>query len=265
MIPYYYVTIPFTEYVVRILVSNDDGVQSPGLHLLADRLAESHEVWVVAPAEEQSAKSHSLTMHKPLRIREVEERRFSVSGTPADCVYIGIHHIVTELPDLVVSGINNGSNLGGDVHYSGTVAAAREAVLQGVPAIALSLERGSGDRTLHWETATHFAARIVQTAQHEGPGPAGLLNVNVPNLPLNEVKGMKACALSVRVYEPMVDRRLDPRGVPYVWIGGPHLRFEGGPDSDGTAIHEGWVTVTPLSSDITHRAELERLRGWTDE
>lgn len=232
--------------------------------VLAERLRADHEVWVVAPASEQSAKSHSLTMHDPLRLKEHGLRRYSVTGTPADCVYIALNDVMPEPPDLVVSGVNRGSNLGGDVHYSGTVAAAREGVLQGIPAVAVSLATEGASGPPHWDTGASIGVRVVDAVAAQPMGPQLVYNVNVPNTPLDAVRGIRAARLSIRVYAPMVDRRDDPRGKPYLWIGGPHLRFEGGPDSDGTCVQEGWATVTPLSCDITNDPELERIRAWTD-
>jgi len=250
---------------VRILVSNDDGIDSPGLHTLARALREEgHDVWVVAPRFEQSAKSHSLSMHDPLRIDEVGEQTFSVTGTPADCVYIAIHDLLPEPPDAVLSGINRGANLGSDVHYSGTVAAAREGALQGIPAIAVSLVLGPPDEPLHWRTAAAVALRSLRALQAQPLPDRTLLNVNVPPRPLDGIEGLRACQLGHRVYAPKVDHRVDPRGKQYVWIGGPHLRFDGGADVDGAAIAEGWATVTPIECDITDSAELERIRAWTD-
>lgn len=250
---------------MRLLLSNDDGFDSPGLRSLAERLRADHEVWVVAPESEQSAKSHSLTMHDPLRLRERGLRRFSVTGTPADCVYVALHDVMPAAPDLVVSGVNRGSNLGSDVHYSGTVAAAREGALQGIPAVAVSLEVSGSSSETHWETGASVGARVVEAVIAHPMGSKLVYNVNVPNHPLREVRGIRACRLSTRIYSPMVDRRQDPRGKPYLWIGGDHLRFEGGPDTDGRAVQAGWATVTPLSCDITNDPELERIRAWTDE
>ena len=249
---------------MRLLISNDDGIDSSGLATLADHLSGDHEVWVVAPATEQSAKSHSLTMHDPLRVTQHASRRFAVSGTPADCVYVALHDLMPQRPDVVLAGINRGSNLGGDVHYSGTVAAAREGALHGCAAVAVSLELNPDQPEHHWDTAARIAGRVVAHLSEHAMPPQLVYNVNVPDLPLDQVRGLKATRLSVRVYAQQVDRRRDPRGRTYVWIGGPHLRFEGGSDTDGTATHDGWATLTPLSCDITHYAELERIRGWTD-
>ncbi|MBX2801190.1 MAG: 5'/3'-nucleotidase SurE [Myxococcales bacterium] len=250
---------------MRLLLSNDDGVDAPGLAALADGLRENHEVWVVAPATEQSAKSHSFTMHDPLRVQQLGPRRYAVSGTPADSVYVALHGLLSEPPDMVISGINHGSNLGTDVHYSGTVAAAREGTLQGHPAIAVSLVSPAEGERAHWEAAVEVVERAIG-AMHRAPPPRGVFwSINVPNLPSAELRGLKVCRLGDRVYAPMVDRRSDPRGRLYVWIGGPHVRFEGGDDTDGNAVEAGWASITPLSAAITATDEMERLRDWTDD
>jgi 5'-nucleotidase len=250
---------------VRLLLSNDDGFEAAGLRALADALEPVSELWVVAPTTEQSAQSHSLTMHKPLRAHPRGPRRWAVTGTPADCIYVALHHLMRDgEPDVVVSGINNGSNLGPDVHYSGTVAAAREACLHGRQAIAVSLHRKHDDPELHWATAAACAARVVRALVH-APLPTGIfLNVNVPNLPAADLRGLKGCRLGERVYDPLVVERLDPRGRPYLWIGGPHLHFGDDPDGDGSSVEAGWTTVTPLSAAITSERDLERIRAWTD-
>lgn len=249
------------------MLSNDDGVDAPGLRALEQGLSASgeHEVWVVAPSSERSAQSHSLTMHKPLRASHRGGRRWAVSGTPADSVYVALHHVMAASPpDLVLSGINSGSNLGSDVHYSGTVAAAREACLHKFSAIAVSLHRSEADRggETHWETAVHVARRLI--ASWVGAPRGVFLNVNVPNIPSEQLRGLKAVRLGDRYYRILVDERLDPRGRPYYWIGGPHDRFGEDNASDGPSIEAGWATVTPLSADITNDRELIRLRAFTD-
>ncbi|MCB9688908.1 MAG: 5'/3'-nucleotidase SurE [Alphaproteobacteria bacterium] len=251
---------------MRVLISNDDGVDAPGLQALTSKLSRSEdEVWVVAPATEQSAQSHSLTMHRPLRVIRHGERRFAVTGTPADCIYLALHHVMPERPDIVVSGINAGSNLGTDVHYSGTVAAAREACLQGLPAIAVSLESAHDpERAAQWGTATAIAERVIRSVVASPLPPRVFLNVNVPNLPLPEVKGLKAARLSDRFYQPFVEERHDPRGRAYLWIGGRHSHFSDDPDSDGPAIEEGWATVTPMMATSTVEELITSLKGWTD-
>jgi len=249
---------------MRLLVSNDDGIDSPGLLTLAETLRAEHDVWVVAPRFEQSSKSHSLSLHDPLRIDEVGEQMYSVTGTPADCVYVAIHDLMPDRPDVVVSGINAGTNLGSDVHYSGTVAAAREGALQGLPAIAVSLVLARVGEGPHWQTAADVVVRVLGHLADQPMPPRTVLNVNVPPLPVAALKGIRACRLGHRHYTPSVDRRTDPRGKHYVWIGGPHLRFEGGDEVDGAAVEAGWATVTPLLCDITDIEELERIRAWTD-
>lgn len=250
---------------MRVLLSNDDGVDAPGISALFTRLQRTEDVWVVAPATEQSAQSHSLTMHRPLRVVRHGERRFAVSGTPADCIYLGLHHVMKGAPpDLVVSGINHGSNLGTDVHYSGTVAAAREACLQGYPAIAISLENPGEGTALQWGTASVVAERVIQALRDHPLPPRVFLNVNVPNLPHPELKGIKACRLSDRFYDPYVEERLDPRGRPYLWIGGRHSHFGDDPESDGPAVEAGWATVTPMTATSTVEELVSSLRSWTD-
>lgn len=248
---------------MNLLLANDDGIDAHGLRELEAAMGGLGTLWVVAPDKERSAQSHALTMHKPLFARDEGERRWSVSGTPADCVYLAIHRLLPDKPDLVISGINRGANLGYDVHYSGTVAAAREACLHGVPAVSISLHVGE-ERPLHWDTATSVARRVVERALAEPPAPGVHLNVNVPNVMRDELKGLRAVPLGERRYGHDVETRVDPRGRTYHWIGGPPLHMGGAPDEDGPAVEAGWATVTPLSITPHDLESLERLRGWTD-
>lgn len=245
---------PITLEGARILVTNDDGVQAPGIQVL-ERVARtlSDDVWVVAPETEQSATSHSLTVRRPLRLRRLSERRFSLDGTPTDCVVVGTTTVMKDRkPDLVLSGINLGSNLGEDVTYSGTVAAAMEASLLGLPAVALSQAR-RGDHDFRWETSEHFAADVVRKIASVGFAPDMLLNVNFPDLPVAEVRGVRVCGQGRRDVETEVVEGLDPGGRPYVWIG-DYMRDESADiDSDLAAINEGFITVTPLHLDLTER------------
>lgn len=250
-----------------MLLSNDDGADAPGLCALASALDADnrHEIWVVAPTSERSAQSHSLTMHKPLRAHHKGERRWAVSGTPADCVYVALHHLMrASPPDLVLSGINYGSNLGADVHYSGTVAAAREACLHGIRSIAVSLHRPPDDpeQEMRWETAIHVVRRLLD-AWTESPKGV-FLNVNVPNVLPERLRGLRTARLGERFYQSLVDERVDPRGRPYLWIGGPHIGFGEDSVTDGPSIAAGWATVTPLSADVTDERELIKLRALTD-
>ena len=249
---------------MELLVSNDDGIDSPGIQALARGLEALGRVWVVAPESERSAQSHALTMHKPLRAAKRGERQWAVSGTPADCVYFALHHVMPDAPKVVVSGINNGSNLGNDVFYSGTVAAAMEACFQGVTGVAVSLHKQPGDTVRHWETAVAVALRVVgHVVANELPRRM-VFNVNVPNVPLEDLKGLLAAVLGERRYAPLVSLRTDPRGREYFWIGGEHEEFVDVPGSDGPAVEQGWATVTPMFPDVTMTSFMGELRRWTD-
>lgn len=248
---------------VRLLLSNDDGVDSPGILALAEAVEGLGEVWVVAPDRERSAQSHALTMHKPLRADPLRDRVFSVSGTPADCVYLGIHGLLPQRPALVLSGINRGSNLGTDVFYSGTVAAAMEAVLQGVPAVAFSLHGGKFTSE-NLATCRQVVLRVVEAALSIGLAPRTLWNVNIPPVSPTELRGLATAVLGVREYEDAVHPRQDPRGRPYFWIGGDHESFAPIPDSDGPLVERGYASVTPIRPDFTDHASLPSLRRWTD-
>ncbi|MES2637994.1 MAG: 5'/3'-nucleotidase SurE [Myxococcota bacterium] len=243
-----------------ILLSNDDGIEAAGLSALEAAMADLGEVWTVAPATEQSAKSHSLTMHEPLRVAQHGERRFSVSGTPADSVYIAAHHLLPRKPDLVVSGINRGSNLSNDVMYSGTVAAAREAASFDIPSIAVSLWVSGA--APHWDTAQRIARDVVMETMRQKLPPGVLLNVNVPDLPHDQLKGVRVAPLGRRWYHPTVAVNLDPRGRKYYWIGGDHDRFDDLPESDGPLCESGFAVVTPLHLDLTAHEVLNALRAW---
>lgn len=245
---------------MRVLITNDDGVHAAGIAPLQEALGALGEVWVVAPEREQSAQSHAFTLHKPLRVTEVRDRVLALSGTPADCAYAGIHGLVPT-PDLVVSGINRGANLGGDVHYSGTVAGAREAALQGVPSLAVSLYVRS-DGPHHWETAAELARRVAAQMAARGVEAGQFLNLNVPDQPLDAVMGLRVTRLGRRRYSAMVEQRQDPRGRTYVWIGGKPLGDEPIPDSDVTWARQGWATLTPMRIDPTATERIEDIHGW---
>lgn len=247
---------------MRVLLSNDDGIDAPGLHALEAAVAPLGEVWTVAPATEQSAKSHSFSMHEPLRVTPRGPRRHAVSGTPADAVYLAVHAILPARPDLVVSGINRGSNLATDVHYSGTVAAAREGAAFDIPAVAVSLHLPGEPTTLHWETAQAVVRAVLDRLLTHGLPAGTVLNVNVPNVPLAELHGIVPAPLSRRRYLPLVQENTDPRGRKYYWIGGPHERFEGDDATDGPLCEAGWAVVTPLELDITAHGVLDAVRAW---
>ena len=245
---------------MRILLSNDDGIRAPGLEALAAAFAED-EVWVVAPDREQSATSHSISLHRPLRVVEVGPRRFAVDGTPTDAVYMGLNLILKgRRPDLVISGVNHGPNLGTDVLYSGTVAAAMEGALLGRHAIAVSLAAPAPHA---FEHAATFAAALARRVLRDPPPSPVLLNVNLPAGP---VKGYRFVRLGRRTYGNEVVENRDPRGRAYYWIGGEGGVNEDIPHSDCNCVYQdGLVAVTPIHLDWTHDALLSHMRSWTVE
>ena len=235
-----------------ILLSNDDGVHAEGLTVLARALAPLGEVYVVAPEREQSATSHRITLSGPLRHRDLGNNVHAVDGTPADCIYVALNltGLLPRRPDVVVSGINHGLNLGMDVVYSGTVAAAREGALRGLRAMALSAELGA-DRV---RVAAHAATLVARLLTLDTPlGAPVLLNVNYPR---EAPRGVIATRLGRREYEDVVEARLDPRGRSYYWIGGPVTAHDGAEGADTTAVDQGYVSITPLALEMTNPAQL---------
>jgi len=239
-----------------ILVTNDDGVHAAGLAALAAALEGLGDVYVVAPDREQSAVGHALTLHRPLRVTQIAERRFSVNGTPSDCVNLAVLGLLPERPVLVASGINHGSNLGDDVTYSGTVSAAMEGTLLGVPSMAVS--RGDTADT-GFESAGAVARLVASRVLVEGLPAKTLLNVNVPSGPAS---GIKMTRLGHRVYREKVVRETDPRGAPYYWIGAGPPEWNEDQGSDMAAVNRGLASVTPLHLDLTHYGALERMADW---
>ena len=248
---------------MNILVSNDDGVLAPGLALLADACREVGQVTVVAPDREQSGTSHSLTLHHPLRATRRPDGAFQVDGTPTDCVMLAVEALMSEPPDFVFSGVNQGPNMGEDVLYSGTVAAAMEAVMLGIPGIAISFAGG------HVETMLTYRERLVQlvkriTSSHDFPTHT-LLNINLPAAPADEVKGVRVTRLGSRVFSESLTRMKDPWGREIFWIGGGTITWTGGEDSDHQAVAQGYIAATPLHLDLTNYSLLETVRGWSLE
>ena len=231
-----------------ILLSNDDGIQSEGLTALEASLSPLGELFTVAPDRAQSSMSHALTLHRPLRVHELGQRRLAVDGTPVDCVKLALSGLMPARPNLVVSGINKGPNLGDDIIYSGTVSAAIEAALLGIPAIAVSLVTF---QAFDFRAAAAFTAELIGKIQERGITPATLLNVNVPALPREQLKGWKLTRMGKRHYSETIVERIDPRGGKYYWIGGDDLGFAHDDDTDCMAVHEGYVSVTPLQVDLT--------------
>ncbi|MBI4357399.1 MAG: 5'/3'-nucleotidase SurE [Gammaproteobacteria bacterium] len=247
---------------MKLLVSNDDGIYSPGLSTLATSLRTVAEVIVVAPDRNQSAASHSLTLERPLRIHPLDNNAYIVNGTPTDCVHLAITGMLGIKPAMVISGINQGANLGDDVLYSGTVAAAMEGRFLGFPAIAVSLV---GEDLKYFSTAAEVAKRFVMRLLVE-PLPANtILNINVPDVSFPLLSGVRVTRLGYRhISEPVVEG-VDPRGGKVYWIGSPGREQDGGPDTDFCAVREGFVSVTPLLVDITAHEALSPLVSWVNE
>jgi 5'-nucleotidase len=244
----------------RILVSNDDGIDAHGIKLL-ERVARSlsKDVWVVAPAAEQSAVAHSLTVRRPLRMQKVAARRYAVDGTPTDSVLLGVRQLLQKKkPDLVLSGINRGGNLGEDVTYSGTVAAAMEGTLLGIPSIALSLQINS-EAPPRWATAEHWAPQIIRRLAAMGWARNVLMNVNFPDVSADQVSGVAVARQGKRKLGDELVERTDPRGQPYYWIGGQRLEDPGLAGTDLEAVYRGRVVVTPLCVDFTHDRTLKEM------
>jgi len=244
-----------------ILVSNDDGVRSEGIEALAEALKPLGTVYVVAPDRERSAASHSLTLSHPLRVEKLGPRLYSVDGTPTDCVNLGVNGILRgKKIALLVSGINKGANLGDDITYSGTVSAAMEGTLLGIPSVAVSLVTRSRFR---FDVAAEVALEVGRKILRKGLPDDTLLNVNVPNLPKEEIRGVRVTRMGKRVYGDVIVEKRDPRGRKYFWIGGDHLESEEVPGSDLEAIDENHVSITPIHLDLTNYSALRALRKWT--
>ena len=245
------------------LVTNDDGYLAPGIRALAAAVEPLGEVVIVAPDREQSATSHSLTLHHPLRARQIEDRMWHIDGTPTDCVMLAVNALLDRKPDYVLSGINHGGNMGEDVSYSGTVSAAMEGALLGIPSVAISLVHGD-ERWM--EGYEEVVLRLVQRIVEE-PGadlfPAGsLLNINLPDRDPGEVRGVRITSLGKRFYSDPVVVAKDPHGKTYYWIGGGAATWESPEGSDYWAVEEGYVSITPIHLDMTHHRILDRLKGW---
>lgn len=242
----------------RILITNDDGYHSDGIIALENALCGLGDVFVVAPASEQSGASHSLTLGRPLRIRQIDGNHWTVDGTPTDCVTFALNRILTEeqRPDICVSGINHGANLGDDATYSGTVAGAMEATILGVPGLAFSLV---ANRSHDFTESAKIAAEVTQKALGEGIPPGTLLNINVPK---GEPKGIRATTQGFKSAKPIISEHVDPRGKFYYWIGEVRGGFHPGEGTDFEAIDSGYVSITPMRSDLTHYQMVEQMKTW---
>ncbi|OGT19399.1 MAG: 5'/3'-nucleotidase SurE [Gammaproteobacteria bacterium RBG_16_57_12] len=244
---------------MKILLSNDDGVRAPGLTGLADSLSTLAEICIVAPDRDRSGASNSLTLDRPLRATRLAENVYSVNGTPTDCVHLAVTGLLGYEPDIVISGINSGANMGDDVIYSGTVAAAMEGRFLGLPAMAISL---AGTRLEHYATACAVVQRLLQHLQQHRLPPDTILNVNVPDLPLERLAGFEVTRLGRRHKSEGVVKETDPRGREIFWIGPAGAEQDAGPGTDFYAINHGRVSITPLHIDLTRYQALDDLKHW---
>lgn len=246
---------------MRVLISNDDGVQAPGINILARELSTVVDIEVVAPDRNRSGASNSLSLTRPLQVRQLENSYYSVEGTPTDCVHLAVTGFLTPVFDMVVSGINDGANLGDDVLYSGTVAAAMEGRYLGLPAIAVSMV---GDNIQHYQTGALIAKQLVMKLSTNSLPSQTILNVNVPDLPIEQIKGLQVTRLGARHGAEPIVKDLDPRGRPIYWIGLPGKAADAGPGTDFCAVNEGYVSITPLHLDMTNYKMFDQLSTWLD-
>jgi 5'-nucleotidase len=248
---------------MRILLTNDDGINAPGLYVLEKIAAQlSDDIWICAPSEEQSGAGHSLTLTRPVRLRQHAERRFSVTGTPTDSVTMGLRKVLPGPPDLILSGVNRGANMGDDVTYSGTVSAAFEGALAGIRSIALSqvyAKEGLGD-AVNFSAAEEWGAKVLRPLLDQPFAPRTLVNVNFPPVAGDAVKGIRVVRQGFHDYaRGSVVEGIDPRGFPYFWFGLHGIEHTAGHATDLEAIAEGYVSVTPLQLDLTHEASLKAI------
>ena len=244
---------------MRILLSNDDGYYAPGIAALAEALSQSAEITVVAPERDRSGASNSLTLDRPLSLRRAANGYYYVNGTPTDCVHMAITGLFESLPDMIVSGINSGSNMGDDTIYSGTVAAATEGFLLGIPSIAVSL---AGKNETHYETAAWVVMQLVERFRNGPFAVPVLLNVNVPDVPVEELKGFETTRLGKRHKAEPVIKATTPRGETVYWVGAAGAAQDAGPGTDFCAVEQGRVSITPLQMDLTNYGQLPLVRDW---
>jgi 5'-nucleotidase len=243
-----------------ILVTNDDGIHSKGIIVLAKALQEIGDVFVVAPDSEKSAIAHSLTLHRPLRVEKIKKNFYAVDGTPADCIHLGVNTILPKRPQLIVSGINKGGNLGDDVIYSGTVSAAFEGTLLGIHSFAISLVSRS---QFKFDVAARFALKVARYIIKQGLPKNTFLNINVPNLDEGEIKSYKITQQGRLIHNgDGVIEKMDPRGRKYYWIGGGQLIFDKGRNTDVEAVSKSYISITPLNLDLTNYSSIRELKKW---
>ncbi len=253
---------PSSADKIRILITNDDGINAEGLKVLEKiALGISDDVWVVAPEQEQSGAAHSLTLHLPVRVRKIEAKRYAVSGTPTDCVLLALKEIipVEEKPvTLVLSGVNYGSNVGDDVTYSGTIAAAMEGTVLNIPSIALSL-LANGSEKMHWETAEQTAPELIKKLIETGWASNTLINMNFPDCAPDKVRGVKVCRQGKRIVNIKLSERADPKGRPYFWLGGERDNTPEKAGVDIDYLHANYITITPIGMDLTDYQSMEKI------
>ena len=246
-----------------ILITNDDGVNSEGIRVLKKALASMGTVVIVAPNTEKSGCGHALTMHSPVRVKEIEKDIYSVTGFPSDCVYVAVHGLLPRKPDIIISGINKGANMGVDVYYSGTVAGVRQGIIDGIPSgFSISLVMEKKDKELLWEDAASFAVEMVKRLSEKGYTGKGFININYPNIPKSEIKGVRITKMGDRRYLQEVKWGKDPRGENYCWLWGEYSCFNHIDDSDCVAIHEGFISLTPILLDVTDYSVIEDMKSW---
>jgi 5'-nucleotidase len=248
---------------MHILLTNDDGIQAPGLLALHNRFEKDHSVTVIAPDREQSAVGHAITLSRPLRATRVSMNgnrpAYAVSGTPADCVKLGVLELLESKPDMLISGINPGANVGVNVNYSGTVAAAKEAALYGIPAMAVSR---MGPATDQFDDAAAFVAKLACKVAANGLPFGTFLNVNIPNLPIHEVGGIRVSKLSIKFFPETIEKRIDPRNRTYYWQGRDALPVSDNPEIDGTALSDAFISITPITCDVTDYHSMAAMKRW---
>lgn len=251
-----------TQYInklMRILLSNDDGYLAEGIQVLSDTLSQMGELTVVAPDRNRSAASNSLTLSRPIRVHKIADGFYKVDGTPTDCVHLGITGLLKKDPDIVVAGINAGANLGDDVLYSGTVAAATEGRFMGFPGLAVSLAG-----TVHYASAAKAVRQVINKLINQPLDNDSILNINVPDLPWGDIKGIKATRLGCREKSEPIILQYDPYGTPVYWVGRAGKSVENQLGSDFDAVHHGYISITPLQIDMTRQAGVKPLQKWLD-
>lgn len=242
-----------------ILLTNDDGVHSKGLLALREIFAKTDDVCVVAPERERTCVGHAITLHKPLRIKQVAAHTYASNGSPADCIYLGIKAILKKKPDIIISGINKGPNMGQDVHYSGTVAAAKEGAFLGIPSIAVSI---CAREQFLFNDAALITQRIIDIVKNKAFVDGTFLNINIPNIPHEKMNGFMVTKLGKRIYNDEVIERIDPRGGKYYWIGGSSDSYECMRGTDFYAVEKGAVSITPLGLDMTHTGSIKNYKTY---